>query len=74
MPLEEMAITAFYGMDEVRFVGPTKIGDTINVEIDVTEKKERDEKSGVISFKSTIKNQRGENLAIVTMKILLQKK
>jgi acyl dehydratase len=74
MPLEDMAIRAFYGMDRVRFVGAAKIGDTINVEMGVTEKKEKDEKSGVISFESTIKNQRGVNVAIFIMKILLEKK
>ncbi len=73
MPLEEMAIIAFYGMDEVRFVGPTKIGDTIHVEMEVLEKQEK-EKSGVIFFKTHIKNQKEEDVAILTMKLVLHKK
>jgi acyl dehydratase len=74
MPLEEMAIIAFYGMDKVRFLAPTKIGDTIHIEMEVAEKQEKNEKSGVISFQNTIKNQRGENLVIFIMKLLLEKK
>lgn len=70
MPLEEMAILAFYGMDKVRFVGPTKIGDTIHVEMEVLEKQEKG-KSGVVSFKTSIKNQKEEDVAILTMKLVL---
>ena len=38
MPLEDMAIIAFYAMDNVRFLAPTKIGDTLHVELEVTDK------------------------------------
>jgi 3-hydroxybutyryl-CoA dehydratase len=74
MPLEGMAILAFYGMDEVRFLGPTKIGDTIHVEMEVLEKKEKNEKSGVVSFKTSIKNQKDEDLSVSTMMMALHKK
>ena len=73
MPLEEMAIIAFYGMDKVRFVGPTRIGDTIHVEMEVLEKQEK-EKSGVVSFKTSIKNQKEEDVAVLIMKLVLHKK
>jgi acyl dehydratase len=74
MPLEEMAIMAFYGMDRVRFLEPVRIGDTINVEMQVAEKKEKNEKSGVVSFNNSIKNQRESDVAIFTMRILIAKK
>lgn len=74
MPLEEMAVLAFYGMDEVRFLAPTKIGDTIYVEMGVVEKKEKNEKSGVVSFKSIIKNQKEEDVAVLIMKLALHRK
>ena len=74
MPLEEMAVLAFYGMDEVRFLAPTKIGDTIYVEMGVVEKKEKNEKSGVVSFKSIIKNQKEEDVAVLIMKLALRRK
>ncbi|MBW2090948.1 MAG: dehydratase, partial [Deltaproteobacteria bacterium] len=72
--LSEMAIIAFYGMDKVRFVGPVKIGDTIHVEMEVIEKKDRDQNSGVVSFKQTIKNQRQEDIAISILNVLIAKK
>jgi len=74
MPLGDMAVLAFYGMDKVRFLSPTKIGDTIRVEMEVEEKQEKNEKSGVVSFLSRVKNQKDEDLAILTMKVALHRK
>ena len=74
MPLYEMAIVAFYGMDKVRFTAPTKIGDTIHVELEVTDKQDKGELGGVVNLKESVKNQRGEDVAISTMKVLIAKK
>ncbi|MBW2109814.1 MAG: dehydratase, partial [Deltaproteobacteria bacterium] len=71
--LEGMAILAFYGMDTVRFVGPTRIGDTIHLEMEVVEKTDKNEKSGIVSLKITIKNQKEELLAVFIMKLLIEK-
>jgi 3-hydroxybutyryl-CoA dehydratase len=71
MPLIDWAIVAFYGMDRVRFVGPTKIGDTIHVEAEVAETKDKGELGGVVTFQQTVKNQRGEDLAIATIKVFI---
>ena len=73
MGLEGMAIVAFYGMDNVRFVGPTRIGDTIHLEMEVAEKKDKNEKSGVVSLKITVKNQQEEDMAVYIMKLLIEK-
>lgn len=74
IPLSEMAIMAFYGMDAVRFLRPTKIGDTLKVELEVVEKRDRDEKSGLISFKEFIRNQREEDVAVGVMRLVLMKR
>jgi acyl dehydratase len=74
MPLYEMAIVAFYGMDKLRFTAPTKIGDTIHVELQVMEKQDKGDRGGVVSLKQSVKNQRGENVAISTMKVLIGKR
>ena len=74
MGLAEMAILAFYGMDKVRFLAPTKIGDTLRVEIDVEEKSDRDEKEGIVTFKTTVKNQKDEAVAVMGMKLLMARK
>jgi len=74
MPLYDMAIVAFYGMDKVRFIAPTKIGDTIHVELEVVEKQDKGDIGGVITLKEYVKNQRGENVALSTKKVLIAKR
>jgi len=37
LELPAKSFKAFYGMDNVRFTAPTKIGDTIHCEVEVTE-------------------------------------
>lgn len=69
-PLYDMAIVAFYGMDKLRFLGATKIGDTIHVEMEVKECK-RKEYGGVVTLEQTIVNQRGEAVARADLKILI---
>jgi len=71
VPLEPNYTIAFYGMDRVRFMIPTRIGDTIHVEGEVIEKEERNDQSGIITYRQTIKNQRNENVAIGIMKVLM---
>lgn len=65
---------AFYGIDKIRFIAPIKIGDTIRCEAKVAEMKEHDEKTGVISYEATIKNQRDEDCIVFTPKILVGRK
>lgn len=74
MPLYDMAIVAFYGMDKVRFTAPTKIGDTIHVELEVVEKQDKGDIGGVITLKEYVKNQRGENVALSNKKVLIAKR
>ena len=64
-------VLAFYGMDSVRFRQATKIGDTIRVQTEVTEKRERDESSGVITFDVSVNNQGGESVASATMRMMV---
>lgn len=69
-PLNDWAIVAFYGMDKLRFLAPTKIGDTIHVEIEVKELKSKDF-GGVVGFTQTLLNQRDEPVARADVKILI---
>ena len=71
MGLADMAILAFYGMDRVRFMAPTKIGDTLRVEMEVEEKVDRNEKEGIVTLKTTVKNQKDEAVASMEMKLLM---
>lgn len=74
MPLYDMDIVAFYGMDRVRFMAPTKIGDTLRVEMEVKEKKDKGEKGGVVTFENSIMNQRDEIAAKSLMMVFLSKR
>jgi acyl dehydratase len=74
MPLYDMAIVAFYGMDKVRFVNPTKIGDTLYLVTEVVEKRDKGKLGGVVALNQTIENQRGEQAVVSTIKALIAKK
>jgi 3-hydroxybutyryl-CoA dehydratase len=71
LPLYDMAIVAFYGMDKVRFTAPTKIGDTIHVELEVIDKRGKEDLGGVVTLKESVKNQRGEAVALSMLKALI---
>ena len=61
---------AFYGMDSIRYINPTKIGDTLHLETEVTEMKEKDDKRGVFTTRNAIVNQRGEECCVFVAKVL----
>ncbi len=71
LPLYDMAIVAFYGMDKVRFTAPTKIGDTIHVELEVIDRQGKGDLGGVITLRESVKNQKGEAVALATLKALI---
>lgn len=72
------AIVAFYGWDKVRFVGPTKIGDTIHIEAEITDKEPRkvpnEDGGGVVTINVLIKNQRGETCVASIWKLFMRNK
>ncbi len=73
-PPYDLDFLAFYGMDRVRFTAPVKIGDTIHVETEVIDKKDKDENCGVVTLRAYVKNQRSEDVCIWDAKILLAKR
>jgi acyl dehydratase len=74
MPLAEMAIVAFYGMDKVRFVAPTFIDDTLHVETEVVGLDDKGAKGGVLTQHVQIVDQRGETKADYLTKVMLRKR
>lgn len=71
---EKGVVVAFYGMERVRFVKPTFIGDTIHLETEVIDILEKDEKTGIITIKVDIKKQTGATVAVNQMKMLINKR
>jgi len=74
MPLTDWAIVAFYGIDKVRFFQPTKIGDTLRLEVEIKEKEDKGDIGGVITYKMIFKNQTKEDVGISIIKIFIGKK
>src|SRR5215510_9113410 len=67
-------VIAFYGLDRLRFVKPTFIGDTIRVRQRVEEKKERDEHGGIVTMLNEVTNQRDEVVVSYTAKVLIKRR
>jgi 3-hydroxybutyryl-CoA dehydratase len=67
-------VIAFYGLDRLRFVKPTFIGDTIRVRQKVEGKDERDERSGIVTMLNEVVNQRDEVVVSYIAKVLLKRR
>ncbi|MGQ9824794.1 MAG: MaoC family dehydratase [Desulfotomaculales bacterium] len=74
IPIAPGVVVAFYGMEKVRFTAPVFIGDTIHVETEVLEKKEKGPDMGVATIRQDVVNQRGEKVCTAVLKVLLNKK
>ena len=68
------AVLAFYGVDRLRFVKPTFIGDTIHVRQKVETKSPRDEASGIVTFSNEVINQYGEVVVSYKAKVMLKRR
>jgi acyl dehydratase len=66
-------VIAFYGIDRLRFVRPTFIGDTVRVEKRVVDRQEK-EKGGVITFETSVLNQNGEPVLVYTDKLMIKRR
>ena len=65
---------AFYGMDEVRFTGPNRIGDTIHTEVEVLEITDKGKNRGILTIQNVVKNQQGEQILSFVMKLFCGKR
>ena len=74
MPLYDEAIVALYGLDQVRFYVPTKIGDTLHLEIEIADKQEKSKKGGVVYHNIKVINQRDEIAASYVLKGVIAKR
>ena len=67
-------VIAFYGLDRLRFVKPTFIGDTIRVKQRVESKNERDQLGGIVTMLNEVINQRDEVILSYTAKVLIKRR
>ena len=69
-PMLPGVVVAFYGMDGVRFLAPTFLGDTLRIDQEVVDKRDKGE-GGVVSVRQEILNQRDETVCVATLHILI---
>jgi 3-hydroxybutyryl-CoA dehydratase len=74
MNLLNDTLIAFYGVEKLRFVKPVFIGDTIHVMKKVTETMERGADRGVVTFLTTVLNQREEPVLVYSDKLVVKRK
>lgn len=72
---DEETMLALMGIDEIRIKAPLRPGDTLRVEMEITEKRETSKPDrGIIIHKSVCKNQRGEEVAETEAAHLLKRR
>lgn len=71
MNLVQDTVLAFYGLDRLRFTKPVFIGDTVHVVKKVVETLRKDQ-GGVVTFETTVLNQRGETVMVYTDKLMIR--
>jgi acyl dehydratase len=64
MTVNQEAIVAFRGVDQLRFLAPVFIGDTIHVVKKTVDKHTKDGVRGLVTFETTVLNQDG--IAVLT--------
>lgn len=66
-------VLAFYGIDNLRFIKPTFIGDTVHIELEVVDLKDKGNGTGVVTAQQYIKKQTGETVVSCQLKFLISK-
>jgi 3-hydroxybutyryl-CoA dehydratase len=69
-PMDPDAVLAFYGMERVRFVNPTFIGDTLRCRLTVIGKTDKTG-GGVVDTQLEMVNQRNETVVVAVLRILV---
>ena len=73
VPADATTILANYGTDRLRYIAPTWIGDTLYLDIEVIEKTDRDDKTGLVTYRWDVLNQNGVTVCTSQLKILTAK-
>lgn len=74
MNLVGESLIAFYGVEKLRFTKPVFIGDTVRVTKKVSELLERGAGRGVVTFATTVLNQRNEPVLVYSDKLVVKRR
>lgn len=69
---DSSVVEAFYGVDKLRFLKPTFIGDTIHAESEIIVKREKNPKHGVVTAQLWAVNQRDEKIMSCEFSLLIR--
>lgn len=70
---DSAVVEAFYGVDKLRFLKPTFIGDTLHAESEITAMREKGDKHGVVTARLSAINQRGETVLSCEFSLLIRR-
>lgn len=70
---DSAVVEAFYGVDKLRFLKPTFIGDTLHAESEITAMREKGDKHGVVTARLSAINQRGEIVLSCEFSLLIRR-
>lgn len=73
LQMDPEVIVAFYGIEKLRFINPTFINDTIHIELEIIDLKDKGNGTGVITFNERIVKQTGELVVTAELKLLVNK-
>ncbi|MBB5149161.1 MULTISPECIES: MaoC/PaaZ C-terminal domain-containing protein [Ureibacillus] len=71
LDMSPKTVVAFYGIEKLRFLQPTFIGDTIHLELRVTDLADKGNGTGVVTFQQKIKKQTGATVIAAEYKFLI---
>ncbi|MGM9929058.1 MAG: MaoC/PaaZ C-terminal domain-containing protein [Bacillus sp. (in: firmicutes)] len=66
-------VVAFYGIDKLRFIRPTFIGDTLHIELEVIKLVEKPNGNGLVIVEQKMCKQTGEIVSIAEISMLIKK-
>ncbi len=72
--LDEWASTGALGVGNLRWHAPVYPGDTLSVRTEVTEKKPRDETTGIVRYEKEVLNQDGEVVMSMQPHVLFERR
>lgn len=70
---DSAVVEAFYGVDKLRFIKPTFIGDTLHAESEITAMKDKGDRHGVVTAHLQAVNQRGETVLSCEFSLLIRR-
>jgi acyl dehydratase len=73
VPANRETVLALYGLDRVRFTAPVFIGDTVHLEMEAVEKRERDDGTGVVGFDFRMVNQSNKPVIVCNYMLWMRK-